>query len=89
MCVLIGPNSYSGKEQIKGICSIPKRAVNVMDCEVARLLVLSQSAIIPLSFVVQRKVRVIYNARVITVVILGNHYCYYCCVLCVYLFSLM
>ena len=51
-----GPNVYSGREQIKGACCVPKRALNVMECEVARLLILSQSAIVPLSYVVQRKV---------------------------------
>lgn len=54
--ICIGPNVYSGREQIKGMCLVPKQSVNVMECEVNRLLLLSQNAIIPLSYVVQRKV---------------------------------
>lgn len=39
----------------KGMCMIPKRGLNVMKCETARLLKLTSSSIEPLSFVVPRK----------------------------------
>lgn len=51
----IGPNSYRSSTQIKGLCMIPKQAVDVMSCEVARLLILTQNAIVPVGFHVQRK----------------------------------
>ena len=35
---------------------IPKQAVDVMSCEVARFLILTQNAIVPVGFHVQRKV---------------------------------
>lgn len=38
---------------------IPKRAVDVMSCEINRLLVLSQNAIVPVAFHVQKKVNII------------------------------
>ena len=34
----------------------PKRALNVMDCEVNKLFVLTKQAIIPMPYVVPRKV---------------------------------
>lgn len=40
----------------KGMAMIPKRGLNVMKCETARLLKLTSSTIEPLSFVVPRKV---------------------------------
>ena len=43
-------------EQVKGLCMVPKRAVNVMDCEVTRLILLSLAHIIPLPYHVPRKV---------------------------------
>ena len=35
---------------------VPKRALNVLSCEVTRLLQLTQNAIIPISYHIQRKV---------------------------------
>jgi coronin-7 len=46
---------YRGVEQQKGVGMVPKRAVNVMSCQVARFLQLTQSAIIPIGYHVQRK----------------------------------
>lgn len=40
----------------KGMAMIPKRGLNVMKCETARLLKLTSNSIEPLSFVVPRKV---------------------------------
>lgn len=45
------------EQTIKGAALVPKRALDVMSCEVDRLLVLSQGYIIPLSYCVPRKVR--------------------------------
>ncbi|CAN0417741.1 unnamed protein product, partial [Ectocarpus sp. 13 AM-2016] len=39
----------------KGMAMIPKRGLNVMKCETARLLKLTSNSIEPLSFVVPRK----------------------------------
>ena len=44
-------------EQIRGMGVVAKRALDVMQCEVNRLLVLSSHALIPLSYIVPRKVR--------------------------------
>ena len=45
---------YTG-EQIKGGCIIPKRAVDVMQCEVNRVLMLGNSSIVPITWQVPRK----------------------------------
>ena len=42
--------------QTKGMAMLPKRAVDVMSCEVARFMQLTQNAIVPISYCVQRKV---------------------------------
>lgn len=42
-------------EQIKGACLIPKLAVNVMEGEVDRLLLLLQNTIVPLPYIVPRR----------------------------------
>ena len=52
-----GPNVYRGAEQQKGMGMVPKRAVNIMSCQIARFLQLTQNAIIPVGYHVQRKVR--------------------------------
>jgi hypothetical protein len=44
-------------EQIQGFATVPKLAVNVMDAEVNRLLLLSKHAIITMPYQVPRKVR--------------------------------
>ncbi|CAI8048909.1 Coronin-7 [Geodia barretti] len=51
-----GPNVYRGAEQQKGMGMVPKRAVNVMSCQIARFLQLTQNSIIPVGYHVQRKV---------------------------------
>ena len=43
-------------EQIRGMGIVPKRALDVMECEVNRLLLLSSNAVIPLPYIVPRKV---------------------------------
>ena len=48
---------YRGSTQHKGMCMVPKRAVDVMSCQIVRLLQLTQSAIVPIGYHVQRKVR--------------------------------
>ena len=55
--VLYGKDSVDRVEQtIKGCALVPKRAVDVMSCEVNRLLVLTASCVIPMSYCVPRKV---------------------------------
>uniref|UniRef100_A0A1X7U457 Coronin n=1 Tax=Amphimedon queenslandica TaxID=400682 RepID=A0A1X7U457_AMPQE len=51
----MAPNAYRGSTQQKGVTMIPKRGVNVMSGEIDRLLVLTQNAIIPVGFHVQRR----------------------------------
>ncbi|XP_056010098.1 coronin-7-like isoform X2 [Ostrea edulis] len=48
-------NNVSRTEQVKGIGMVPKRALNVMEGEVNRLLLLSKQAIIPVPYIVPRK----------------------------------
>ena len=49
---------YSG-EQTKGACLVPKRAMNVMEGEVNRVLQLCGSSIVPITWQVPRKVRTV------------------------------
>uniref|UniRef100_A0A2L2YGN7 Coronin n=1 Tax=Parasteatoda tepidariorum TaxID=114398 RepID=A0A2L2YGN7_PARTP len=46
---------FMGEVQAKGAALVPKRALEVMDGEVNRLLLLGQSCIVPISFQVPRK----------------------------------
>lgn len=46
---------HSG-EQTKGVCLVPKRALNVMQAEVNRLLQLTSNMVIPIMYQVPRKV---------------------------------
>ena len=48
---------FRSSTQHKGMCMVPKRAVDVMSCQIVRLLQLTQSAIVPIGYHVQRKVR--------------------------------
>lgn len=50
-----GPNLYRGTLQHKGMAMVPKRALVVMGCEIARLLQLTQNAIVPISYCIQQK----------------------------------
>ncbi|XP_018326733.1 coronin-7 isoform X1 [Agrilus planipennis] len=45
---------HSG-EQTKGACLVPKRALNIMQCEVNRILQLTGNAVIPVTYQVPRK----------------------------------
>lgn len=49
-------NEFRSTTAAKGMAMIPKRGLNVMKCETARLLKLTSNSIEPLSFVVPRKV---------------------------------
>ena len=51
-----GNNVYRGSVQQKGMGMVPKRAVDVMSCQIVRFLQLTQSSIIPVAYHVQRKV---------------------------------
>ncbi|KAI6653217.1 Coronin-7 isoform X5 [Oopsacas minuta] len=52
---LIPGTSYHGKTETKSICLIPKRAVDVMKCEIDRILQLTKRDVIPISISVTRK----------------------------------
>ena len=47
-------------EQIKGAALVPKRALNVMEGEVNRVILLAKKCIIPVPYIVPRKVREFY-----------------------------
>ena len=51
---------YSG-EQTKGACLVPKRAMDVMNAEVNRVLQLCGSSIVPITWQVPRKVSYLYS----------------------------
>ena len=51
---------YSG-EQTKGACLVPKRAMDVMNAEVNRVLQLCGSSIVPITWQVPRKVSHLYS----------------------------
>ncbi|XP_062610316.1 coronin-7-like [Saccostrea cucullata] len=48
-------NNVTRTEQVKGIGMVPKRALNVMEGEVNRLLILTKQAVIPVPYIVPRK----------------------------------
>ncbi|XP_014681758.1 PREDICTED: coronin-7-like [Priapulus caudatus] len=48
-------SAFASDVQIVSICKVPKRGLNVMQGEVNRLLMLSQRAVVPVSYVVPRK----------------------------------
>jgi len=52
------------EQTIKGCAMLLKRALDVMSCEVNRLLVLTASNIIPLSYCVPRKVTLVLITNV-------------------------
>ena len=54
--------SYLGKTETKSLCLIPKRAVDVMKCEIDRILQLTRRDIVPISFSVTRKSYVDFHA---------------------------
>ncbi|KAK0043020.1 coronin-7 [Biomphalaria pfeifferi] len=49
------PGGVDRTEQIKGAALVPKRAMNLMEAEVNRLLVLCRNSIIPATYIVPRK----------------------------------
>ena len=55
-------SSYLGKTETKSLCLIPKRAVDVMKCEIDRILQLTRRDIVPISFSVTRKSYVDYHS---------------------------
>ena len=52
----ITDGSVDSVEQIRGMGMVPKRALYVMECEVNRLLLLSNNMVVPLPYIVPRKV---------------------------------
>ena len=50
-------------EQVKGVALVPKRAMDVMSGEVNRVLLLTKNAVVPLPYIVPRKVgRLLHRA---------------------------
>lgn len=64
---------HSG-EQTKGVCLVPKRALNVMQAEVDRLLQLTSNMVIPIMYQVPRKVSLDENLCKCTTKISINKY---------------
>jgi hypothetical protein len=58
ICTYIGQQAYRGPYQTKGLSMVPKKMMNVMSCEIVRLLQLTQNSIIPISYQVPKKVSV-------------------------------
>ena len=54
--VLTLVSSQMLEEQHKGMAFVPKLALDVMSCEVVRLLQLTKSSVVPLSYCVPRRV---------------------------------
>lgn len=54
--ITLGNHVFRSSHQHKGLALLPKQAVDVMSCQVARLLQLTQRAIVPIGYHVQRKV---------------------------------
>lgn len=48
-------SEYRSSTSAKGMAFVPKRSVNVMGCEIARLLKLTSNTVEPLSFIIPRK----------------------------------
>ena len=48
---------YKSTDPQRGMCFLPRRAVNVAECEIARAYKLTTSAVEPIAFIVPRKVR--------------------------------
>ena len=48
-------SQFSANSPQAGLCSVPKRGLNVMGCEVARLIKMEKDVVKPISFVLPRK----------------------------------
>ena len=49
-------DEYKSAEPLQGVCSVPKRALDILGCEIVRLLKLNKSSVQPIAFRVPRKV---------------------------------
>lgn len=56
--VIFSTNRHTG-QQSKGACLVPKRALRVMEGEANRVLQLTANAVVPVSYIVPRKVLII------------------------------
>ena len=54
--LIVGSDICRCPSQTKGLAMVPKRAVDVMACQVTRFMQLTQTAIVPIGYYVQRKV---------------------------------
>jgi len=48
-------NDFRTSQSAKGMCMVPKRGLNIMGCEITRMLKLTTNSVAPLSFFVPRK----------------------------------
>jgi len=51
-------DEYKSAEPLQGMCAIPKRALDILGCEIVRILKLNKSSVQPISFRVPRKFEV-------------------------------
>lgn len=54
---LFSLDEHKSSEPQRGMCFLPRRALNVSDCEIARAYKLHSNSIEPIAFIVPRKVR--------------------------------
>jgi coronin-1B/1C/6 len=53
---LIPLDEHTSKEPQRGMCFLPRRALNIRECEIARAYKISGQIIEPIAFIVPRKV---------------------------------
>ena len=51
-----GSTEYKSSEPQRGMCWLPRRALNTADCEIARAYKVTNTLVEPISFIVPRKV---------------------------------
>jgi len=49
-------DEYKSSEPLQGMCTVPKRALDILGCEITRILKLNKSSVQPIAFKVPRKV---------------------------------
>jgi len=49
-------DEYKSSEPLQGMCTVPKRALDILGCEIVRILKLNKSSVQPIAFRVPRKV---------------------------------
>jgi len=49
-------DEYKSSEPLQGMCTVPKRALDILGCEITRILKLNKNSVQPIAFRVPRKV---------------------------------